>query len=130
MVGFSESNEFKTRTADQIEHIEQVGPIGRLYRAYFLRPPDLDGLTYWINTGLPAAAVSDQFAASPEFVNRYGSVGNDRFVRMAYENVLGRSPDADGLRHWVSVLNRGTSRGEVMLGFSNSPEFVTRVKKM
>ncbi len=128
MLGFSESIEFRARTAGDTEAIEATGPIGRLYRAYFLREPDTAGLHYWINTGLPAEAVSEQFAASAEFRNRYGSLDDRAFVSTAYRNVLGREPDGGGLEHWAGVLGRGTSRGAVMLGFSNSPEFVRQVR--
>ncbi len=128
MLGFSESNEFRNRTASDIDDIEAAGPIGRLYRAYFLRQPDQAGLQYWTNTGLPASAVSEQFAASAEFRNRYGALDDRGFITTAYRNVLGRDPDGGGLAHWQSVLGRGTSRGAVMLGFSNSPEFVRQVR--
>lgn len=128
MLGFSESIEFRNRTADEVASIEAVGPVGRLYRAYFLRAPDETGLAYWTNTGLPLAAVSEQFAASTEFRNRYGALDDRGFITTAYRNVLGRNPDASGLNHWLGILGRGTSRGSVMLGFSNSPEFIRRVR--
>lgn len=130
MVGFSESTEFKNRTSGDVETIERNGPIGRLYLAYFLRRPDDEGLDYWINTGLETAAVSEQFALSSEFRNRYGALSNSAFVDLAYRNVLDRAPDQAGLNHWVSVLNRGVSRGVVMQGFSDSPEFIQRVKRL
>ena len=130
MVGFSESPEFKKRTARQIAVIENNGPIGRLYMAYFLRRPDEAGKEYWLNTGLPTKVVSEQFAASSEFVRRYGALSNAAFVRLAYRNVLGRPADAEGLTHWVSLLNQSTTRGAVMQGFSDSPEFVRRVKNL
>lgn len=128
MLGFSESIEFRNRTASQVQGIEAVGPVGRLYRAYFLRSPDDAGLAYWTNTGLPLAAVSEQFAQSTEFRNRYGTLDDRAFVTTAYRNVLLREPDVGGLNHWLNILRRGTGRGAVMLGFSNSPEFITRVR--
>ncbi len=130
MVGFSESAEFKKRTGGEIKTIEHNGPIGRLYVAYFLRRPDDDGLDYWINTGLPTAAVSEEFAQSSEFRNRYGALSNAAFVTLAYRNVLDRAPDPAGRNHWVSALNRGVSRGAVMQGFSDSAEFIQRVKNL
>ncbi len=128
MLGFSESTEFRNRMADEVAAIEAVGPVGRLYRAYFLRAPDETGLAYWTNTGLPLAAVSEQFAASSEFRNRYGALDDRGFITTAYRNVLGRNPDPSGLNHWLALLRRGTSRGAVMLEFSNSPEFIRRVR--
>lgn len=130
MVGFSESAEFRTKTTSDLTSIEHNGRVGRLYMAYFLRRPDEEGLDYWINTDLPTQAVSEQFAASNEFRNRYGSLDNRSFVNLVYRNVLGRDPDAGGLAHWLGVLNRGTSRGAVMQGFSDSNEFMQRVKSL
>ena len=129
MLGFSESTEFRNRTADQVSQIEATGPVGRLYRAYFLRAPDTAGLHYWTDTGLPVAAISEQFAASAEFRNRYGNLDDRAFITTAYRNVLGREPDPGGLQHWLGILRSGTSRGSVMLGFSNSPEFVRKVQQ-
>jgi hypothetical protein len=129
MIGFSESPEFVTTTGARVRRIERNGPIGRLYRAYFLRSPDDQGLDYWLNTGLPAAAVSDQFAASTEFRRRYGAVPDDRFVDLVYANVLDRRPDGAGRRYWLDELGRGRSRGSVMLALSGSPEFVKKVAR-
>ncbi len=104
------------------------GEVGRLYTAYFLRDPDASGFQYWLEQrarGLGLNAISSEFARSGEFVNRYGSLSNDAFVELVYRNVLGRAPDAAGLRYWSSQLRNGRSRGDVMVGFSESPEFVT-----
>jgi uncharacterized protein (DUF1501 family) len=130
MIGFSESEEFRNNTDTEVGAIETDGPIGRLYLAYFLRRADDAGLDHWINTGLPTSAVSEEFARSAEFLNRYGNLSNTAFVNLIYQNVLGRAPDASGLAHWVSVLNGGTGRGAVMLEFSNSAEFIERVKTL
>ncbi len=130
MVGFSESDEFKTNTDQEVVAIETDGPVGRLYLAYFLRRADDEGLDHWINTGLPTKAISEQFALSTEFRNRYGALDNTAFVNLVYQNVLGRSPDPGGLAHWVAVLNSGTGRGAVMQEFSDSAEFVARVRTL
>ena len=68
------------------------------------------------------AQVSQSFAESAEFVSRYGSLSNDSFVNLVYQNVLGRQPDAAGKAHWLGQLNAGLSRGNLMIGFSESFE--------
>lgn len=105
--------------------------IYRLYAAYFLREPDLAGWDYWTsiygtapNTNLEV--VSDSFAISQEFINRYGNLSNEDFVRLLYRNVLDREPDQEGFDHWVGVLNTGYPRGAVMIAFSESIEFVRK----
>ena len=109
------------------EFDSSIAPIVRLYFAYFLRIPDYNGLIYWINnykSGMPVDTISDAFATSPEFTYRYGSQSNDAFITLLYNNVLGREPDQNGFDYWSNQLSSGSlSRGQVMLGFSNSEEF-------
>ncbi|MBY0453849.1 MAG: trypsin-like serine protease [Burkholderiaceae bacterium] len=112
------------------ESKNRYGPLVRLYTAYFLRQPDYAGLMYWLGqmfpssgaTGTSLAQVSGAFAQSAEFVNRYGSLSNDGFVNLVYQNVLGRQPDAAGKAYWLGQLNGGLSRGSLMIGFSESTE--------
>ena len=108
-------------------HGPDRGSVERLYRAYFLRAPEANGLAYWHARRMNATGldrVSAHFAVSPEFVARYGHLGDQDFVRLVYQNVLGRAPDPGGLSHWTSHLTRHPDgRGRVMLGFSDSPEF-------
>lgn len=126
MIGFSESAEFAAATAADVERVEQGGPIARLYRAYFLRPAETEGLRYWIGSGLSYREISDAFAASEEFQRRYGSLGEGEFVDLVYTNVLGRPADPAGRAYWIGELGRGATRGQIMLGFSESDEFVAR----
>jgi hypothetical protein len=102
----------------------------RLYKAYFLRDPSQSEIDYWANryaSGRASlATISGFFAQSNEFKNRYGSLSDAQFVDLVYRNVLGRTPDAAGVKHWVGALGRGQSRGSVMIGFSESGEFQRR----
>ena len=117
---FMYSNEFQGR----------FGPLVRLYTAYFRRVPDYAGLMYWFNAMYPSsggggaslADVSQAFAQSAEFVNTYGALNNADFVTLVYQNVLGRTPDAEGFSYWLGQLNAGISRGAMMTGFSESTE--------
>jgi hypothetical protein len=104
-----------------------VSPVTRLYFAYFLRIPDYPGLTFWINyfkQGHPLDEISGAFASSPEFASRYGALGNGQFVDLVYNNVLGRAADPGGKAFWQGQLDGGLkTRGQVMLGFSESDEY-------
>lgn len=89
---------------------DRVGPVTRLYSAYFLRPPDTSGLEYWVDrsrAGTRLYAISSTFAASSEFTRRYGSLTDAEFVDLVYKNVLGRSPDAAGLSYRTKQLKAG-----------------------
>jgi hypothetical protein len=111
-----------------------VFPVVRLYEAYFGRGPDTGGLAFWvglIRSGTPTANVSDAFAGSPEFLARYGALNNAEFVDRVYRNVLERAPDAAGAAFWTGVLDAGqANRGQVMLGFSDSKEYVRTLRSV
>jgi murein DD-endopeptidase MepM/ murein hydrolase activator NlpD len=108
------------------EFASRIAPIARLYKAYFLRTPDTSGLQFWVDqyrNGRSLAWISDSFAQSNEFTSRYGALGNADFVEQVYLNVLGRASEAGGKEFWTGKLDRGElNRGQVMLGFSESPE--------
>ena len=104
----------------------------RLYRATLDRAPDAGGQLAW--TGLLLAGGIDLqqaaagFVASAEFQARYGATTNAQFVTLLYDNVLDRSPDAGGLASWVTALEAGRSRSQVVAGFSESAEFQDRTE--
>lgn len=121
----------KAQVIDAFLHSQEfegrIAPIVRLYFAYFLRIPDYGGLQYWINqymNGMSLGSISDGFAASLEFQQRYGNLTTEEFVTLIYQNVLGRNPDPGGYTYWVGQLNSGAmTRGQLMLGFSESTEY-------
>jgi hypothetical protein len=114
---YLESNEFQGT----------IAPVARLYFAYFQRVPDYAGLQYWIGRykgGMSLNAISQQFAASAEFVSKYGALNNAQFVTLVYQNVLGRQPDASGLAFWTGQLDSAAiDRGSMMTQFSESAEY-------
>jgi len=103
------------------------GQVARLYTAYFGRSPDQSGFTYWRERragGRTLQEISQEFASSPEFSNTYGLVDDIEFVELVYNNVLGRQSDSAGRYFWGDQLADGLSRGELMVGFSESDEFI------
>jgi hypothetical protein len=110
-----------------------VDPITRLYRSYFGRNPDTSGLRSWVakrRAGTRTlASISATFAGSSEFKAKYGSLSNRAFVERVYQNVLGRDGDQKGIDYWTGQLDsHRQSRGQVMLGFSESHESVQRTR--
>ncbi|MCB0962808.1 MAG: DUF4214 domain-containing protein [Acidimicrobiales bacterium] len=113
-------------TADQTGAVD---PLVRLYLAYVDRAPDPGGLDFWIarrrNGTWPLVRVSQQFASSSEFTGIYGSLSDRAFVELVYANVLDRPGDPGGIDYWTRQLDLGRrSRGEVMVGFSESSEHI------
>lgn len=107
------------------------GPVMRLYWAFFHRMPDLNGLNYWVKKyegGKTLKAIANEFAKSSEFQNKYGSLSNDAFITLVYQNVLERNPDSAGKAHWVGRLGDGVTRGEMMTAFSESSEGIRKMR--
>lgn len=107
------------------------GTIYRLYRAFFLREPEGDGIVYWINQArygrYPIGSVAEEFARSAEFRQRYGVLADEPFVELVYRNVLGRTAEPEGREYWLAQLRAGMPRGHLMLYFSDSVEFGEKV---
>ncbi len=99
------------------------GMVYRLYCAVFAREADAGGFAFWVDSPKTIRAIAADFIHAPEFAATYGSVTNARFVELLYQNVLGRNPDAPGSAFWLGRMASGMTRSEVVLGFSESPEF-------
>ena len=107
-----------------------VAPVARLYWAYFGRVPDYSGMTYWAGkhrNGTSISKISQGFANSNEFKTKYGSLSNRDFVLRIYTDVLGRTADPTGVNYWTKKLDSGTSRGQVMINFSESNEYKNKM---
>ena len=105
------------------------GEIGRLYEAYFDRLPDAGGMVFYLGQRAgdrSLQSVSIDFAQSDEFVQKYGTLTNRQFVQQLYRNVQKREGDPGGVDFWTKQLNTGKmTRPQVVIGFSQSAEFVT-----
>lgn len=103
-----------------------IDPLLRLYDAAFDRAADGKGLGYWIEVSesVSLSDIADSFVGSGEFARQYGSVENDAYIELMYENVLERAPDAAGQAYWLDKLDNGAERGAVMVGFTESAESV------
>ncbi len=103
----------------------------RMYDTAFGRTADPLGFTLYANallngTTLQQAALG--FIGSQEFANRYGAApSNEVLVDALYKNTLHRAPDAAGRAVFTDALNRGVSRADVVVGFSESAEHVRNV---
>lgn len=117
-------------SAAQAEYQQAVtDSVVRLYLAVFDRGPDDEGLAYWVaeyHQGFSLRDIGAAFMASVEWSDRYGAVDNDSFVELLYQNVLQRSADAEGGEYWRTTLAGGVERGQVLLQFSESTEFVAQ----
>jgi Tol biopolymer transport system component len=107
------------------------GQVYRLYQAAFDRAPDLPGQGFWIwhmDNGKSLATVADLFLTSVEGQALYGNAPNNtELLTRFYANVLHRAPDAPGMAFWTDLMAKGMTAGQVLAGFSESPENVANV---
>lgn len=106
----------------------EAGQLFRLYGAMFDRRPDDVGLGFWLvrmDNGQSLVSIAKGFINSPEFVRTYGeNASNELFVTSLYNNVLHRAPEQAGYDFQLAALNRGLSREQLLVNFSESPENV------
>ncbi len=100
--------------------------LDRLYQSFFLRPPDRDGIEYWLDQlddGLSLEWAAEYFAQSEEFQIRYADKDFSEFLDQLYIDVLDREPDATGKAYWLEQLEEGNvNRGTIVVYFSESEE--------
>ncbi len=145
--GFIMSNELLSKNLSNEEFVKV------LYRAFFGREADAEGLATWtglLNNGYKKAYIFAGFANSREFGNLCDAAGITQgraaeyladcrtdlsekdykvwcFVERMYQEVLNRTADEPGVRDWVGRLKAGTNTGvQVAEGFLMSEEFLYR----
>ncbi len=107
------------------------------YRDLLYRPADPGGLTLWVNalaSGVRDEHIVASFAGSEEYwtrrVTTLLTANHERFVSGAYEDILLRMADPNGLSHFTSLLDRSVAtRSQVaaqMLGSEEYREVVVR----
>ncbi|MEZ5229973.1 MAG: DUF4214 domain-containing protein [Acidimicrobiales bacterium] len=123
----------QAETLDEIlgasDYRESDANLLRLYRAFFERTPDVVGAKYWIQQarfGASLDTIAESFAASTEFANTYGNVGDERFLEIVYTNVLGRGYDQGGFNYWLGQVRAGLTRGGVVRWVAANDEFIGR----
>ena len=99
--------------------------VERMYIVALGREAEEKGLQEWsyklAEQKIDGAGIAQGFIGSVEFTNK--NLSNDSYVNTLYKTFFDREPDAGGKANWISALNNGTSRNEVLAGFVNSLEF-------
>jgi streptogramin lyase len=93
------------------------------YQHYLHRAPDIAGFNGWVGALFNHTIRDEQleagFIASPEYMNRFGSVPN--WIQGIYQDLLGRSASQAEVNGWVQALNTLTPT-QVALFFTGSRE--------
>jgi len=104
--------------------------IQRLYRAVFGRSPEAGGFEFWVRryrNGESLLEIATAFAASQEFVDRFGADPTDlELINGLYQNVLNREGDAGGVAFWLDRRANGTTVAQLLVSFADSPENIDR----
>ena len=101
--------------------------VRRAYEDILHREPDADGLRLYrsrmIDQNWSEQDVREALRKSPEYAQR-SSESADKIVRRAYQDVLGRAPDTNGLYTYRNkVLNQGWDEQDVSAALRKSPEY-------
>jgi len=101
------------------------GFVNRLYEDALNRNADAVGRLYWINLlsskAKSGTEVANGFLNSVEFISR--DLDNEEFLNTLYTVFFDRKPDGEGFRNWMIALENGTTRSEVISGFTHSAEW-------
>jgi Peptidase inhibitor family I36 len=101
--------------------------IKRAYQDLLGRAPDPTGLRYYhgamIDQGWTERMVRDHIRRGEEFRRE----GADRIIRRAYQDLLGREPDENGLRNYrKKMIDHDWSETEVRDNIRRSQEYLSR----
>jgi len=114
--------------ATDLVDLDAYNQVFRLYQAVLGRGPDADGYEFWteqlVTQQRSLANIASSFVESREFTKLTGDLDSDGFVTLLYRNVLGRAADEAGFDSWTDALDAGQTRAAVVLGFSESQEFI------
>ena len=104
---------------------EVIAFVERFYVLVLGRPSDQAGLDGWVGalTGrtMSGGDVAGAFFLSAEYSNR--NTDDDEFVETVYRAFFNRDSDAGGKQGWLTALQQGNTRADVIDGFSGSAEF-------
>lgn len=116
--------DYRRHSRDRYEDPDEV--IQRAYDDILHREPDADGLRLYrsrmVDDDWTERDVRAALRESPEYAKR-SRESAEKIVRRAYEDVLGREPDARGLASYRSkVLDQGWEEHDVREALKRSPE--------
>lgn len=122
--GFYNSAEFKNKNYNNSNYVE------KLYNGCLQRNSDSGGKAHHINSlnsGMSRDKLLSYFVNSSEFkklcVNYYAK----DFATSLYKNILGRTPDYNGLKNWTNrLVTNNFTPAQVINGFYNSTEFKSK----
>ena len=112
-----------THKADLYAHITPF--VYRFYKLGLDRIPEQAGLDYWVEnlyTGeLTGAQMARSFLLSEEFLEKTSD--NEVFVETLYKIFFDRASDLAGKEYWMTTIEQGESKSNIIEAFINSREY-------
>lgn len=98
-----------------------------MFVAYYARPADPAGMTYWKEQLLAAkgdpAAISQAFGDSAEFLAVYGGLSDSELISRLYQQLFSRAPDVQGLAFYLDQLQSGAmSPADIAMGIARGAQ--------
>jgi TorA maturation chaperone TorD len=118
-------SDYGRRSDRRVEDPDRI--VRRAYQDILHREPDPEGLRLYrsriIDDNWTEYQVREALRKSPEHAQR-SSESADKIVRRAYQDILGREPDTNGLYSYRNkVLNQGWDEHDVREALRKSPEY-------
>jgi len=111
-------------TASRDQNYNLTAFISRMYTKALGRTYEVAGLEEWayhyINNEVDADGLAYGFVFSPEFQNK--QLSDSDYVDTLYRTFFNREPDEAGKADWLGRIANGTSREDVLKGFTGSQE--------
>ena len=130
--GIFTSNELAVTMVESTEFISDGLPICALYYTLFGRGPDLPGLNYWREAawqGTSLESIADKLMGSQEYTTSSADKTSNEILTQFYELGLGRDPDDEGYKYWLSEIENGMSLAEVATRVAESSEAADYLEK-
>lgn len=100
--------------------------VQQLYVAYLGRAADKAGMDYWLNelNASPAKMTLENLRSNftneqPEYQNAYAGLSRQDTVIKIYNNLFGRTPDAEGLTYWTTGGGATVNADQLLTAFVN-----------
>ena len=111
---------------------DYINEVQKLYVAYFSRPADPAGLTFWANNLATNpngyVEIAQAFSTSAEYQATYGGMANRAVVAEVDENLFGRPGEDAGIDFWTNALDNGALNiGNVVTGVAAGAQGNDRV---
>lgn len=85
--------------------------IQNLYIAYFNRPADVTGLSYWTSgaqANFSAVQIAQLFSQQAEYADAFANLTTTQTVNTLYKNLFNHNAEPTGLAYWAGQISNGT----------------------